>query len=176
MGTPYVGEIRMFAGNFAPVGWMLCQGQLIPISENDTMFNLIGTTYGGDGQQTFALPDLQGRVPVHQGTNQGFSLVLAEKTGVEAVTLNTNQVPQHSHALQATSTTPVLSPANAIPAVASSSTQPGVMVYGASTGAGTTLQANTIQPAGSSQPHDNMQPFLCINFIIATQGVFPSQT
>jgi len=176
MSSPYIGEIRMFAGNFAPVGWALCQGQLIPISENDTLFNLIGTTYGGDGQSTFALPDLQGRVPVHMGTNQGISFIIGEKTGVESVTLTSNQIPQHNHALLATGASPQLSPANAIPAVANSTGQIGVMVYGASTGAGTTLHANTIQPSGSNQPHDNMQPFLCINFIISLFGVFPTQT
>src|SRR5689334_13904277 len=115
MGIPYIGEIRMFAGNFAPVGWMFCQGQLIPISENDTLFNLIGTTYGGDGQETFALPDLQGRVPVHAGTNQGIAFQLGEKDGVEAVTLTTQQIPSHNHALQANNGTPSLTPANAIP-------------------------------------------------------------
>jgi microcystin-dependent protein len=166
----------MFAGNFAPAGWALCQGQLIPISENDTLFNLIGTTYGGDGQSTFALPDLQGRVPVHQGSFAGNSFIIGEKTGVETVTLTTNQIPQHNHALLATSAGPQLSPANAIPAVANSLTQVGVMVYGPSSGAGTTLHQNTIQPAGGSQPHDNMQPFLCINFIISLFGIFPTQT
>jgi microcystin-dependent protein len=172
MGIPYIGEIRMFAGNFAPVGWMFCQGQLIPISENDTLFNLIGTTYGGDGQETFALPDLQGRVPIHAGTNQGTSFQLGEKDGAEAVTLTTQQIPSHSHPLQANNGTPSLTPANAIPAVLGGN-QPGALLYGASTGAGTTLHPNTIQQSGGSQPHDNMQPFLCINFIIATQGVFP---
>src|SRR5437773_12295055 len=101
MAQPYVGEIRMFGGNFAPAGWMFCDGQLLPISENETLFQLIGTTYGGDGQSTFALPDLRGRVPIHQGTNQGTSYTLAETGGVETVTLTTNQIPVHSHALQA---------------------------------------------------------------------------
>ena len=175
MSSPYVGEIRMFAGNFAPVGWMLCQGQLMPISENDTLFNLIGTTYGGDGQSTFALPDLQGRVPVHQGTFAGNSFTIGEKTGVESVTLTTQQMPTHNHALQATSANPVLSPANAIPAVVGGN-QVGATVYGPSSGAGSTLHQNTIQSSGGSQPHDNVQPFLCINFIISMFGVFPSQT
>jgi microcystin-dependent protein len=176
MGTPYIGEIRMFAGNFAPAGWALCQGQLVPISENDTLFNLIGTTYGGDGQSTFALPDLQGRVPIHMGTFAGNTFIIGEKTGVESVTLTSNQIPQHNHPLTATSATPSLSPANAIPAVANSVSQAGVMVYGAGTGAGTTLHQNTIQATGGSQPHDNMQPFLCINFIISLFGVFPTQS
>src|SRR5436309_793108 len=100
MAQPYVGEIRIFAGNFAPAGWMFCQGQLLPISENETLFNLIGTTYGGDGQSTFALPDLQSRVPIHQGN--GFTL--AETGGVESVTLTVNQIPAHSHPLLGTTT------------------------------------------------------------------------
>src|SRR5574342_838069 len=97
MAQPYVGEIRMFAGNFAPAGWMLCQGQLLPISENETLFNLIGTTYGGDGQSTFALPDLQGRIPMHAGTTLGQTFILAEASGGETVTLTTNQIPSHTH-------------------------------------------------------------------------------
>src|SRR5512140_1495707 len=97
MSSPYIGEIRMFAGNFAPVGWAFCQGQLLAISENDALFNLIGTTYGGDGQNTFALPDLRSRVPVHSGTNQSQSFILGEKAGVEAVTLTVQQIPAHSH-------------------------------------------------------------------------------
>src|SRR3954451_14775137 len=101
MAQPYVGEIRMFAGNFAPAGWMFCDGTLLPISDNETLFNLIGTTYGGDGQQTFALPDLRGRVPVHQGTGQS-AYDLAESGGVEQVTLTTQQTPAHNHALAAT--------------------------------------------------------------------------
>jgi len=172
MGIPYIGEIRMFAGNFAPVGWMLCQGQLIPISQNDTLFNLIGTTYGGDGQETFALPDLQGRVPVHAGTNAGITFQLGEKDGVEAVTLTASQIPSHTHALQANAGTPSLTPLNAIPAMLAGN-QPGAMLYGQPAGGATTLNSNTIQISGGSQPHDNMQPFLVINFIIATQGVFP---
>src|SRR5438552_9926027 len=105
MSQPYVGEIRMFGGNFAPAGWAFCQGQIIPISQNDTLFNLIGTTYGGDGQETFGLPDLQGRVPVHNGTGPGLSTyVIGEKSGVESVTLTTNQIPIHSHVPLANST------------------------------------------------------------------------
>jgi len=176
MAGPYVGEIRMFAGNFAPAGWALCQGQLMPISENETLFNLIGTTYGGDGQSTFALPDLQGRVPVHQGTFAGQSFVIGEKTGTESVTLTTSQIPSHNHLLNATGAGPVQSPVNAVPAVALSQNQPGVMVYGPAANIDTQLPANTLQPSGGSQPHDNMQPFLCINFIISLFGVFPTQT
>src|SRR5262247_2314176 len=109
MAQPYVGEIRMFAGNFAPAGWMFCEGQLLPISENETLFQLIGTTYGGDGESTFALPDLQGRVPIHFGN--GFSL--AETGGAESITLTVNQIAAHSHPLLAATSNPTLSPANA---------------------------------------------------------------
>ena len=175
MGQPYVGEIRMFAGNFAPAGWMLCQGQLLPISENETLFQLIGTTYGGDGESTFALPNLQSRVPIHQGTNAGTTFILAEIGGSETVTLNVQQIPNHNHQLLATNIGPQLSPLNGVPAVAASS-QAGAFAYGPGTGNQITFAASTLQPTGGSQPHDNMQPFLCINFIISLFGVFPSQT
>ena len=171
MSSPYVGEIRMFGGNFAPVGWALCQGQLLPISENDVLFNLIGTTYGGDGQNTFALPDLRGRVPVHQGTFQGMSWNVGLAGGVEQVTLTTQQIPAHSHAVLAstatgTSRNPV---PDAAPAVAAgdayvSSLDP------------VPLNAQEITSTGGSQPHENMQPFLSINFIISLFGVYPSQS
>ncbi len=176
MGQPFVGEIRMFAGNFAPAGWMFCSGQLLPISAYETLFNLIGTTYGGDGQSTFALPDMQGRVPIHMGTFAGQTSTLAQKTGVESVALTQLQIPPHSHQVLATSGTPVTSPANALPAVANSPGQPGVMVYGQASPAGTSLHPNTIQSAGNSLPHDNMQPFLCLSFIISLFGIFPTTT
>jgi microcystin-dependent protein len=176
MSQPYVGEIRMFAGNFAPAGWMLCEGQLLPISEYETLFNLIGTTYGGDGQSTFALPSLASRVPIHMGTGPGgVSFALAQSGGTESVTLNVQQLPSHNHALLATNTSPQLSPAGAFPATATS-TQAGVSVYGPSTGNTVAINPNSILPAGGSQPHDNMQPFLVINFIISLFGIFPSQT
>jgi microcystin-dependent protein len=176
MGQPFVGEIRMFGGNFPPNGWMFCEGQLLAISEFETLFNLIGTTYGGDGQTNFALPDLRGRLPVHLGTNAGITFQIGELAGVEQVTLTTQQIPQHFHLLQATAAGPQLSPAGANPATEQSANQPGVMQYGASTGAGTTLHQSTILPTGGSQPHDNMQPYLCVSFIISMFGVFPSQT
>src|SRR3954468_19455538 len=124
MAQPYVGEIRMFAGNFAPAGWMFCEGQLLPISENETLFNLIGTTYGGDGQSTFALPDLRGRLPIHFGG--GF--VLAETGGAEQITLTVNQMAAHNHAMGATEAGNSLSPKSAVPATVSSS-QLGANVY-----------------------------------------------
>jgi len=170
MAQPYVGEIRMFAGNFAPAGWMFCEGELLPISEYETLFNLIGTTYGGDGQSTFALPDLRGRVPIHFGN--GFTL--AETGGVETVTLTVSQIPAHSHPLLAT-----INPASGTApspsvtmGIASAST---ITPYG--TDAPTTsLHPSSISNVGGSQPHDNFQAYLCVNFIISLFGIFPSQT
>lgn len=164
MAQPYVGEIRMFAGNFAPAGWMLCEGQLLPISEYETLFQLIGTTYGGDGQSTFALPDLRGRLPLHQGN--GF--VLAETGGVEEVTLTVSQIPSHSHPfLASTSISNQSSPANAVVAQSSSA---DLYIEDTPT---TNLAANSISPTGGSQPHTNFQPYLCVNFIISLFGIFP---
>jgi microcystin-dependent protein len=160
----------MFAGNFPPNGWMFCGGQLLPISENETLFQLIGTTYGGDGQSTFALPNLQSRVPMHQGN--GF--ILAETGGVESVTLTTQQIPIHSHPLLFSSTNPALSPENAYPGVVTS-TQNGSNLYN-TVAPSTNLNPATITPTGNSQPHENLQPYLAINFIISLFGIFPSPT
>jgi microcystin-dependent protein len=167
MAQPYVGEIRMFAGNFAPAGWMLCDGQLLPISENETLFTLIGTTYGGDGQSTFALPDLQGRLPIHQGNGT----ILAESGGAEAITLTVNQTPAHSHPLLA-STGPgnLNTPGGNVTAESAA-----VKIYYADEPTAN-MAAAAIAPAGGSQPHTNFQPYLCINFIISLFGIFPSQT
>jgi microcystin-dependent protein len=172
MSDPYVGEIRIFAGNFAPAGWALCEGQLMSISENSTLYNLIGTTYGGDGQSTFGLPDLRGRSPVHQGTNQGIAYVVGSSGGVETVQLTTAQLPVHTHAPQASTGAngnPVNSPAGA--------------VWSGWTGGQYTTQtptsplnATAIANNGGSQPHDNMVPFQVINFIISLYGVYPSQS
>jgi microcystin-dependent protein len=167
MAQPYVGEIRMFAGNFAPAGWMFCEGQLLPISENETLFNLIGTTYGGDGQSTFALPDLRGRVPLHFGN--GF--VLAETGGVETITLTVSQIPAHSHPLLATIN-------------AGDQANPGGNVVAQNTAVQLYIEdvpnVNTgvqaIGSTGGSQPHNNFQPYLCVDFIISLFGIFPSQT
>jgi microcystin-dependent protein len=176
MGQPFVGEIRMFAGNFAPVGWALCQGQLVPISENEPLFQLIGTTYGGDGQSTFALPNLQSRVPLHMGTGPGLSTYpIGQFGGAESVTLTVQQIPSHTHVMQATNTGQVQKPtANTSPAVATS-TPPNAHIYGPPPGAATLL-GQTISAIGGNQPHDNMKPFLVLNFIISLFGVFPSQT
>jgi microcystin-dependent protein len=157
----------MFGGNFAPAGWMFCEGQLLPISENETLFNLIGTTYGGDGQSTFGLPDLRGRIPIHQGN--GFTL--AETGGVETVTLTTSQIPQHSHVPQANlNVGDQNSPANDVWAASGSAS-----VY--TVNAPNELMAPAaVGSTGGSQPHDNMVPFLVVSFIISLFGVFPSQT
>jgi microcystin-dependent protein len=168
MSQPFIGEIRMFGGNFAPAGWAFCDGQLVPISENDALFTLIGTTYGGDGQETFALPDLQGRIPIHQGN--GFTI--GEKGGVETVTLTTQQIPIHNHLPMCKSTAgEVGTPQNTVWA-ASGTNQ---TIYSNSP-VSTTMNSAAIGPAGGSQPHENMMPFLVISFIISLFGVFPSQS
>lgn len=168
----YVGEIRMFAGNFPPNGWMFCQGQTLPISENEVLFQLIGTTYGGDGEQTFNLPNLAGRVPVHQGTAQGGSTYqLGEMAGTENVTLTIQQIPNHTHALVANAAV-AQQPAPSAKVVAQ--TASGFLYIQEVPDA--TFAATSIGPAGGSQPHENRQPYLCINFIISLFGIFPSQT
>jgi len=167
MAQPYVGEIRMFAGNFAPAGWMLCEGQLLPILENETLFQLIGTTYGGDGQSTFALPDLRGRIPIHQGN--GF--ILAETGGAEVITLTVSQIPSHGHPfLASTSVANQTSPANAVIA---QSTAADLYIEDTPN---VSLGLSAINPVGGSQPHNNFQPYLCVNFIISLYGIFPSPT
>jgi microcystin-dependent protein len=166
MAQPYVGEIRMFAGNFAPAGWMFCEGQLLPISENETLFNLIGTTYGGDGQETFALPDLRGRLPMHQGN--GF--ILAETGGTEEVTLTVNQIPAHSHPLLATA-----GGANSTNPNNNVSAKPSKNMYRDGPGSNP-MNAQSVGPTGGSQPHNNFQPYLCVDFIISLFGIFPSPT
>lgn len=169
MAQPFIGEIRMFAGNFAPAGWAFCDGQQLPISENEALFQLIGTQYGGDGESTFNLPNLQSRIPIHQGQGPGLTnRTLAEQAGVESVTLTTQQMPVHSHAfIASTNVGGAINPANQV------------------LGAGTNVQffrailpnvpmaANIILPEGGSQPHDNLMPYLCINYILSLFGIFP---
>ena len=167
MAQPYVGEVRMFAGNFAPAGWMFCEGQLLPISEYETLFNLIGTTYGGDGQSTFALPDLRGRLPIHFGN--GFTL--AETGGVETVTLTVSQIPAHSHPFLASGNNATTT--NVKGNVAA--TTPNYTPYIAAN-ANTAMNAQSVTSTGGSQPHNNFQPYLCVDFIISLFGIFPSQT
>jgi microcystin-dependent protein len=175
MAQPYVGEIRMFAGNFAPAGWMFCEGQILPISENETLFQLIGTTFGGDGQQTFGLPDLRGRVPIHMGSGPGlFNHVLSETGGAEEITLAVQQIPIHSHVPLANSGNGSSSdPTNNFWAA-----QPALLQYigpgTANANLNVTLPANTIAATGGSQPHTNFQPYLCVDFIISLFGIFPS--
>jgi microcystin-dependent protein len=169
MAQPYVGETRMFAGNFAPAGWMFCEGQLLPISEYETLFNLIGTTYGGDGQSTFALPDLRGRIPVHMGN--GFTL--AETGGVEEITLTVSQIPAHSHPLLAT--TNLASSTNPQSNLGAPNNVFGVFPYGTDAPR-LNLSPNSVTSTGGSQPHTNFQPYLCVDFIISLFGIFPSQT
>lgn len=169
MAQPYVGEIRMFAGNFAPAGWMFCEGQLLPISENETLFNLIGTTYGGDGQSTFGLPDLRGRLPLHMGNGY----ILAESGGVETVTLTVNQIPAHSHGFGSTDN----NAGGSSPAGSVFARNAAVDAFTSDASVGLTpLRSSAISPTGGSQPHNNFAPYLCINFIISLFGIFPSPT
>ena len=169
MAQPYVGEIRMFAGTYAPVGWAFCAGAPMPISENEALFQLIGTRYGGDGESTFNLPNLQGRVPVHMGPTPNY--VIGVMAGVETVTLTTQQIPVHTHNLTASGDqantinaggNAIGAPLTATPFYADTPTVP--------------LAAQSIGPQGGSQPHENMQPFLCINYIISLFGIFPQPT
>jgi microcystin-dependent protein len=174
MASPYVGEIRLFAGNFEPLGWSFCDGRTLPISENEALFQLIGTTYGGDGQQTFKLPDLRGRVPIHQGTGNGQSYVLGESGGAEAVTLTVQQIPAHAHPLTGTNDTATqTNPGGQVPARFS---QANIDPYLESTPGNFNLAQSAITPTGGSQPHTNFQPYLCMNYIISLFGLFPPQS
>lgn len=172
MATPFLGVISMFGGNFAPRGYALCQGQLQSIAQNDALFALLGTIYGGDGQVTFALPDLRGRAPIHQGNLAGGSTyVIGQVLGTESVTLTATQMPAHSHTLGANSNPgSAAGPAGAVWASYSAGQN-----YAASGSANTLMSASALTPSGGNQPHSNVQPFLAINFIIALEGVFPSR-
>jgi microcystin-dependent protein len=169
MSQPYVGEIRIVGFNFAPQGWAFCDGSLLSISQNDVLFNLLGTTYGGDGVNTFALPNLQGRIPFHQGSNAGNTLVLGGSSGTETVTLAQNQLPMHTHTLSASSSAGIQpSPAGGIWAQST--------LGEFSTEAATKSMATTTTlAAGGTQPHDNLPPFLVVNFVISLFGIYPSQ-
>lgn len=180
MAQPYVGEIRMFAGNFAPNGWMFCDGQTLPISENETLFQLIGTMYGGDGESTFNLPNLQSRIPLHFGTGpDGVTYQQAEMAGVESVTLTTQQIPIHTHPMMCSSGggTNSSNPANAV-AAPSDLSQFNDLTVAPNTAPNTQLGTPGFVSdiTGGSQPHENTQPFLCINYIISLFGIFPSPT
>lgn len=170
MAQPYLGEIRMFAGNFPPAGWAFCDGQLQPIAENDALFTLIGTTFGGDGQETFALPDMRGRIPVHNGTGSDLiNYQLGELGGVEEVTLTTHQMPAHSHPLRASSnpTAPAYTASNGVLGKTA-----GANIYALAPSSGA-MMAERVNMAGGSQPHSNMAPYLSIHFIISLFGIYP---
>jgi microcystin-dependent protein len=173
MSSPFIGEIRLFAGTFAPQGWSFCNGALLPISSNEVLFNLLGTTYGGDGQNTFALPDLRGRVPIHMGVGpQGDSFVQGQSAGTESVTVTVNQIPSHHHSLQASrNAANAASPGNNVFAQGPPG---GIQVY---------TDDNTVAPAaipvslaGGGLSHENRQPLLAVSFIISQFGIFPSQS
>jgi len=173
MAQPYVGEIRMFAGNFPPVGWMFCDGQPLPISENETPFQLLGTMYGGDGESTFNLPNLQSRVPLHFGAGpDGVTYQQAEMLGTESETLSTQQIPVHTHTLLG-SGSPATSGTPSTGRILGTSAQ---VTYMIEADPEVNLNANAITPVGGSQPHENCQPFLCINYIISLFGLYPQQT
>jgi microcystin-dependent protein len=170
MSQPFIGEIRMFAGTFVPLNWAFCDGTQLAISGNEVLFQVIGTTYGGNGTTNFALPDLRSRVPVHQGAGS----VIGQVAGSETVTLTSAQLPAHSHVLQSSNTAPSVSPTNNLPA-ATVSAAGTCDIYGPATARQTHLNPASILPDGGGQPHNNIQPYLTVNFIIALNGIFPSQ-
>lgn len=173
MAQPYVGEIRMFAGNFPPSGWMFCEGATLPISENEVLFQLIGTTYGGDGQETFNLPNLASRVPIHMGTGpDGTTYQIGEMAGTEQETLSVQQIPNHTHAWLANSAIGTDSSPNGR---VTDQVAGAIQIY-IEEAPDTSMSPSVIGSAGGNQPHENTQPFLCINFIISLFGVFPTQT
>jgi microcystin-dependent protein len=172
MSDPYIGEIRMFAGNFPPAGWAMANGAIMPISQNDALFILYGTMYGGDGEETFALPNLNGRIPLHNGQGPSISqnYIQGEAAGVESVTLTTQQIPVHNHAFLASQNIAQdPQPTNVFTAQSSV-----VKLYITDT-ASAQLDNQAIQPVGGSQPHDNMMPYLVIGFIVSLFGIFPNQ-
>lgn len=172
MAEPYVGEIRMFAGNFAPQGWAYCDGRLLAVSENDALFSLLGTTYGGDGVTSFGLPDMRGRLPIHAGTGPGLSpRRLGVKDGVEAVTVTVNQLPSHNHEFKGTDEL-AASPNPESNVVARSTV---VKAYIKNDVVNQNLNLDTLSHVGGSRSHTNLMPFLCVNFIISLFGIYPSR-
>ena len=172
MSEPFLAEVRIFGFNFAPRGWAQCDGQILPINQNQSLFSLLGTTYGGDGRTSFALPDLRSRVPIHKGTAQAAGRTLGQKSGQESVQLTTAQIPAHSHdyAFKAsTDSATAATPANNLPATV----VPGFNVYGAPSNpaSGSGAAVSTV----GGQSHNNMQPYQAVNFCIALQGLFPSR-
>ena len=173
MAEPFIGEIRIFAGNFAPRGWMFCEGQLLSIAQNTPLLSLMGTTYGGNGQSTFGLPDLRGRIPVHAGAGPGLAgVALGQVAGTEEVTLVAAELPQHTHPLGASTQ----AAATGLPAgnVVADSTSNGALIYKAA-GAPVTMSPAALEPAGASNPHENRAPYLAVSYIIAVEGIFPSR-
>jgi microcystin-dependent protein len=175
MTEPYIGEIRMFAGNFAPRGWAFCDGQLLAVSTNDALFSLLGTIYGGDGRTTFGLPDLRGRLPIHFGSGPGLTpRNIGVKAGDEQVTLTTNQLPAHSHQPLKASAEPA---DDANPTGKSlANTSYDLYIQNPIPASITNLHDSAITKVGGSQSHSNLQPFLCVHFIIALVGIYPSRT
>jgi len=176
MSEPFIAEIRIFAGNFAPRNWAFCNGQLLPIAQNTALFSLIGTTYGGDGRTTTALPNLQGRAPMHPGRGPGLtSRRLGERSGVETVTLSAAQMPQHNHSLNmssdATDEEGTSNPDSAL----TGETDASDRIYGPPSSL-SPMDAQALASVGGGQAHNNMQPFLTMNFIIALQGLYPSRS
>lgn len=173
MSEPFVGEIRMFAGNFAPRGWAFCDGQLLAVSQNDALFSLLGTIYGGDGRTTFGLPDMRGRIPIHAGSGPGLSTRrLGAKGGTEQETLTTGQLPSHSHTVQVSTAAGTQNN----PSDAFVGASPNVRLWRlSSTPPNTSLATQAVTNAGGSQPHTNLMPFLCVHFIIALFGIYPSR-
>lgn len=174
MSEPFVGEIRMFAGNFAPRAWAFCDGQLLSVSQNDALFSLLGTIYGGDGRTTFGLPDIRGRIPLHQGTGPGLSTRrLGSKSGTESVTLTSNQLASHTHDLVAsTAAADSVAPQGRVIA---ESAAPFRYLVGNSTAAPIALNSQSVANTGGAQSHANLMPALCINYIIALFGIYPSR-
>ena len=171
MSEPFVGEIRMFAGNFAPRGWAFCDGQLLAVSSNDALFSLLGTIYGGDGRTTFGLPDLRGRLPIHQGTGPGLSpRRLGAKAGTEKHTLTTNQLPSHAHVQQGTNgDAETTNPSGALYA------KLGTELLYRTDGTTTQMDSQSVGGTGGGRSHNNMMPSLCVHFIIALFGIYPSR-
>jgi microcystin-dependent protein len=179
MSNQFLGEIRMFAGNFPPKGWALCDGQILSIAQNTALFSLLGTTYGGNGQTTFALPDLRGRAPIHQGQGPGLSdYVLGENGGTENVTLLITQLPAHNHLIGVSNAAGTATdPTNGIVAQINTGTSraPTTTAMGYTTPATGTMNPAAVSVAGGSQPHNNIQPLMCVTFIIALVGIYPSR-
>ncbi|HUQ31490.1 MAG TPA: tail fiber protein [Pyrinomonadaceae bacterium] len=174
MADPFVAEIRIFPFNFAPRGWAFCDGQLLPLSQNTALFSLLGTYYGGDGKSTFALPNLQGNVPMHPGQGAGLSQhFLGEQSGTEFVTLLTSEIPAHTHQLRASTDSADLFGPQPDESLAATT---GGVGFNTATNNLNAMAFEALPPAGGSLPHNNMMPYLTLNFCIALQGVFPPRT